>query len=383
MSDEVKLKVQIGERVSKEMSSVSWREQDIAINKPTIILLPGGEATNPRIANGYAKLLYRTLGIKDNLNEIGSGAEFQVITAFYNTSQSASQLYDDFVYDEISRVKSDVFYIPKYVDEFCRKNLDVLVVSPESKKRYSFQEVVNKLSNLRIVGHSFGAVTSVCINRWLNKRMEELGYSKTESEVALKQGFVITLGSPLIGAKTGFSCTEIVNLRDDQIARYSAKELVGLTEDSGFKPFYGNLKDRPDVRFVKTSDRTKAYIVTSHVPFEGRVFGFEGEKIYPGNQHMFGSYLARDIDVRTRESFMPIAVTKLLRAAICHSTQLVNGNNVGLLPSPGLLIHGDNTNLFSKVAGGTNLCSDIFANTPLTHVLSASSISIPSKGGRA
>lgn len=193
----------VGQRVAKSGQYPFGWKADIRINeeRPCILCLGGDGTLDEKQANGYAgsveKLLERN-GLKGKADIYSAMYDFGYNEDEYmfgsDSKRSRSQMFKD--YKHLIEIKGHLQPTtedknPKYVQDLYEKFLLPRISKNDGKERLDFMEARKNIRNLQIVAHCHGAYTALKMEELMQKKMKELGYSKSECEMLQKELLVV------------------------------------------------------------------------------------------------------------------------------------------------------------------------------------------------
>ena len=223
MAQEIKLI----ERIPKSEESPSGYRyiEPNSLNKPTIIVLAGGETCDSKEANGGAKVVQMLL--TGNKNKFPQHS--QIISAQYPDNYNIQ-----YRTRTLELMRNNHNYYDAKVRQLFEQNFlpllakDIEIDGDEVKaNKLPLLQIKKNLRNINIFAYSYGGVVAEQIGNAMRDYMNKIGYDAEEIKQTMEQISLLTLGSVgnIDNTDNKFTTLHIVNEGDDIIAERSPRNI--------------------------------------------------------------------------------------------------------------------------------------------------------------
>lgn len=280
--------------------------QSIPHDECCVVYLGGDGSVNDKAANGYAKIIENEILKPLNLKV----PVYSVKYDFSDSKQSFSrqQLFNK--YNMVFSKKLAAKYNknsgeeennPQYIEDLYKKVIEPRISQNGGKTRLDAKEAARRLRKITFVAHCHGGFTALKLEEFMQKKMNDLGYSLQESSEIQKQMFVAAHapGSPLGVSKSTF--VSFMSAADGQIPQpnnyFSHYINKRMQEES--RRFYGE-EDQDQEKISQNSwfDLKPSYLAGKQGNFflikQKHNYTSEGPAMINSDEHNDVSYTAQN-----------------------------------------------------------------------------------------
>ncbi len=252
MDEQELSQIYVGKRDLSAENHWSELDQDYQIDKPVLLVLGGMGTECTKQANGNAKAITDLIGITDK--------DIDILSFYYKLREDDStRLFRMFldglagknriraVEYQINRIGSlekaleqkqgwtDIHYIKKLYKNF----FEPLFSENNGTTKVSVSAAKKRCRNVNVVGHCHGAYVMSEVERMMQKKMQELGYSGNETKDILKQIVVFNIAPvhPLGNAKfSTYSFSSSGDTKECNLSEKTINKFMWRTAEQSHSP---------------------------------------------------------------------------------------------------------------------------------------------------
>lgn len=200
---------------------------EVNLMQPTLLCFSGINVNNPKMANGFAKIVKYALGAL-----YAQTKDIQVLSAWYPGSKMDMDL--DRVSWKTGNLENDedtpLLYVKEMVDHYFKP------LYSKDGHRIPIQQAKKNMRHLNIVSYSYGSSVVQMAAQLIRQDLKSLGYSEKEVVDIQRQVFSFTLGGDVNhhAFKNDFTAYHLINGEDNIIHSMVAdlvREEYGFSED--------------------------------------------------------------------------------------------------------------------------------------------------------
>ncbi len=210
-----------GEKTEDNTFGMNKVQNDV-INNPCVLVLGGDGTRTEKLLNGYLSNIYRLLK-ENNLHEkVGVYGVVYDFGEYMNVNMART--YQMEKYGRNVHLKKEIpqdTIDPKYITEIFNKFILGRISADNGQTKIEAEQAAENIRQLNIVAHCHGAYTALKLEEMMQKKMVELGYSKSEMAYIQKQLLILAQSPycPLGQSKSTFISYAVV--ADDEVCHYN------------------------------------------------------------------------------------------------------------------------------------------------------------------
>ncbi len=308
-----KIYISIGKRVPKTTENkLGWKRADFIDENEVCVLVLGGSGTeNAELANGYTKIISHTLKANNLREKVGlysiiyrsdaHGDDYflpyllqkksreSFLVKHHRTKKAPIPNWEKIAVHQLQESKLPTDDLNKEIDdpEYIARLFEKVLLYriSDGHKRLSFDEAALRIRRLNIVAHCHGAFVFLKLEEMMQKKMQELGYTKDEM-CAIQKQLLCVAHSPF--APLGISKSTMISFGS------AADET--LWHQNNFHEELKGLAQKENIGFCYFPDKKGDLFIVSSITKDKN----------PDKEHTLTDYLT-DENVLTREGRLLIS----------------------------------------------------------------------------